>query len=149
MGEAWTVIGIGNRLRGDDAVGSVVAERVRGLPGVSRVVGEGDPFDVADLLGGGARVVLVDATRGGGEPGQVTVWEPRPAGGARPRVGGSTHGFGADAAIELARALGPIPERVVVVGVEGARFEGVGLSAPVRDAVDRAVAAVAGVVTDA
>ena len=58
-------------------------------------------------------------------------------------------GFGAEAAIELAAALAPLPERVVVVGIEGACFEGDGLSAPVAAAIDGAVAAVAGVIRNA
>lgn len=149
MGEHWTVIGIGNPMRGDDGVGAAVAERVRGMPGVGMVIGDGDPFRVADLLSGPHNVLLIDATRGGGEPGAVTVWEPSVQPMGRGRVGTSSHGFGADAAIELASALAPLPDRVVVVGIEGAEFEGEGLSAPVAAALDRAVAAVAGVVGDA
>ena len=149
MVEPWTVIGIGNPLRGDDGVGAVVAERVRGLPGVCRVIGDGDPFDVADLLRGPCNVVLIDATHGGGEPGAITVWEPTTSETARGRIGASSHGFGADSAIELAAALAPLPERVVVVGVEGCCFEGAELSPAVTAALDRAVAAVAGVIGDA
>lgn len=149
MAEPWTVIGIGNSLRGDDGVGTAVAERVRGMPGIERVIGDGDPFEVADLLSGPHNVLLIDATRGGGEPGAITVWEPAVSSSARPRVGASSHGFGAEAAIELAAALGQLPQRVVVVGVEGACFEGGGLSAPVAAAIERAAAAVAEVVADA
>jgi hydrogenase maturation protease len=149
VGDHWTVIGIGNPLRGDDGVGAAVAERVRGMPGIDKVIGDGDPFQVADLLSGPHNVLLIDATRGGGEPGAITVWEPsiQPLG--RGRVGASSHGFGADSAIELASALAPLPDRVVVVGIDGAAFEGEGLSAPVVAALDKAVAAVAGVVGDA
>ncbi|HAX81856.1 MAG TPA: hydrogenase maturation protease [Actinobacteria bacterium] len=149
MAEAWTVIGVGNPMRGDDGVGAVVAKRVRGMPGVEHVIDDGDPFEVADLVQGGRRVLLLDATRGGGVPGVVTVWEPRPGGASRPQVGASSHGFGADAAIELAAALGTLPDRVVVVGIEGERFEGTGLSEAVAAAVDEAVAAVEAVVSDA
>lgn len=145
MADAWTVIAIGNPMRGDDGVGAVVAKRVRGMPGVEHVIDDGDPFEVADLVQGGRRVLLLDATRGGGMPGAVTVWEPRP-GSSRPQVGASSHGFGADAAIELAAALGTLPDRVVVVGIEGERFEGSELSPIVAAAVDGAVAAVEAVV---
>lgn len=146
MAEPWTVIGIGNPMRGDDGVGAVVAARVRGMPGIDHVIGDGDPFEVAELLSGPHNVLLIDATRGNGDPGAVTVWEPRVAVAPRSRVGASTHGFGAESAIELAAALGNLPERVVVVGVEGAWFEGEELSDPVTAALERAVAAVAEVV---
>jgi hydrogenase maturation protease len=149
VAEAWTVIAVGNSLRGDDGVGTAVAKRVRGMPGVAHVIDDGDPFEVADLLRGARHVLLLDATRGGGAPGEVSVWEPVPGGAKRARIGASSHGFGADAAIELAAALGSLPDRVVVVGVEGERFEGAELSPPVAAAVERAVAAVEAVVTHA
>jgi hydrogenase maturation protease len=149
VAEPWTVIGIGNPMRGDDGVGTVVAERVRGMPGIDHVIGDGDPFEVADLLSGPHNILLIDATRGGGTPGAITVWEPAVSATPRTRVGASSHGFGAEAAIELAAALAPLPERVVVVGIEGACFEGDGLSAPVAAAIDGAVAAVAGVIRNA
>lgn len=136
-------------MRGDDGVGAVVAARVRGMPGIGHVIGDGDPFEVAELLSGPHNVLLVDATRGGGDPGAVTVWEPKVSVESRSRVGASTHGFGAESAIELAAALGDLPDRVVVVGVEGAHFEGEALSPPVAAAVDRAVAAVVEVVRHA
>jgi hydrogenase maturation protease len=149
VADAWTVIGIGNPMRGDDGVGEVVARRVRGMPGVEHVIDDGDPFEVATLIQGPRHVLLVDATHGGGTPGVVTVWEPEPGGAARPRIGASSHGFGADAAIDLAAALGAVPDRVVVVGIEGEHFEGTELSAAVAAAVDDAVAAVEAVVSHA
>ena len=49
----------------------------------------------------------------------------------------STHAFGAAEAIELARVLGRLPRRLIVVGIEGARFDaGVGLSPEVAAAVE-------------
>jgi len=45
--------------------------------------------------------------------------------------------------------LGALPDRVVVVGIEGERFEGTELSAAVAAAVDDAVAAVEAVVSHA
>ena len=70
MAEPWTVIGIGNPMRGDDGVGAVGAARVRGMPGIDHVIGDGDPFEVAELLSGPHNVLLIDATRGGGDPGR-------------------------------------------------------------------------------
>lgn len=149
MAEAWTVVGLGNPMRGDDAVGPMVATRARDLPGVDRVVEHADPLDLVDLLHEARSLVLVDATLGGGDPGAVTVWEPKANGLPRPRVGASSHGFGAETAVELAVALGARPGRLVFVGVEAERFDCDGLSPAVAGAVERAVAAVAGVVGDA
>jgi hydrogenase maturation protease len=47
----------------------------------------------------------------------------------------STHALGVGEAIELARALGQLPRRVIVYGIEGEGFEaGAGLSAAVEEA---------------
>ncbi len=52
----------------------------------------------------------------------------------------STHAFGVGDAVELARALGRLPARVVVYGVEGADFTaGAPLSAAVESAVEHVV----------
>jgi hydrogenase maturation protease len=54
---------------------------------------------------------------------------------------GSTHAFGVGEAIELARALGRLPRRVLVYGVEGREFAaGEGLSPAVAAAVEPLVA---------
>ncbi len=145
----WIVVGLGNPMRGDDAVGAAVAARTRDLPGVERVVEHADPLDLVDLLHEARPLVLVDATLGGGDPGAVTVWEPNTRGLPRPRVGASSHGFGAETAVELAMALGARPGRLVFVGVEAERFDGDGMSPAVAGAVEVAVAAVAGVVGNA
>ncbi|HSE10948.1 MAG TPA: hydrogenase maturation protease, partial [Nocardioidaceae bacterium] len=118
------VIGIGNRSRGDDAVGPEVASRVASLNlrGVT-VVEHGGPLALVDQLGEHDDVVVVDATASHGEPGSVRVV----------RVGEtplkfdpaftSSHGIGVAEAVELARSLGRLPRRLTLVGVEAADFE--------------------------
>ena len=83
-------------------------------------------------------VVLVDAVRSGAAPGTVHRVDasdrPLPA---TLRGSSSTHAVGVGEAIELARALGRLPQRVVVFGLEGERFEaGTRLSASVEAAVE-------------
>lgn len=148
MGEHWTIVGVGNLHRGDDAAGPTVAARFAGTPGVRVVINHGDPFAMVDVLAGSHAVVIVDATRGAGAPGTLTVIEA--AGNRLPvRVGASSHGFGAAAVLELADALGTIPDRVVFVGIEGEDFDGAALSPRVAAALDDALAAVAGVIDGA
>ena len=144
------VVGIGNRSRGDDGLGPLVAERVAalGLPGV-RVLTEAEPLDLVEVLAAHDDVVVVDALAPRGHPGRVVVWSidgPWPAGtGGRP-VG--SHGIGVLEAVELARALGGLAARLTVVGVEAGTLEtGATLSVPVAEHLDeatRAVAAAAG-----
>ena len=55
----------------------------------------------------------------------------------------STHHFGLAEAVELARAVGALPQRLVVFGIEAGQIElGDALTAEVEDAVGRAADAV-------
>ena len=139
------VVCIGNAYRRDDGVGLVVAERLKTQvpPDVVVLTSEQEPSRLIDLWEGATSAVVVDAASSGGEPGVVhrfdAAAEPVPAGVYR----SSTHAFGVGDAVELARVLGRLPSRVVVLGIEGAEFAaGEGLSAPVEQAVDQAVALV-------
>jgi len=144
------VVGIGNGSRGDDAVGPVVAERVArlGLAGVEVVTHE-EPLALVEHLAGHEDVVVVDAVRSGVvRPGAVHVIHagaaplPRdPVALGSNRLG--SHGLGVIEAVELARALGRLPRRLTLVGVEASELGvGAAMSAPVREGLDDAVRAV-------
>ncbi len=123
------VIGVGNRWRGDDAVGLVVAERAGGIEH------EGDCARLLDAWGPDDDVAVVDAADSGAAPGTLhrldAVAEPLPAS----LLSSSTHAFGVADAIELARALGRLPRTLCVYAIEGHSFEiGTGLTQAVEDA---------------
>lgn len=139
------VVGIGNPSRGDDAIGPLVAARVAQLclPDVD-VVTYDEPLALVEHLALHEEVVVVDAARvRHGHPGRVHVV----------RVGSAivrsdvpvlgSHGLGVAEAIELARSLGRLPQRLTLVGVE-ARVVDVGapMSKQVRDSLEDAVHAV-------
>ena len=139
------MIGVGNPYRGDDAAGLAAAERLQSrVPdGVSVLPCEQEPSRIIDAWKGAQAAVIVDAVQSGADPGTLhrvdASREPVPAQVFR----SSTHAFGVGEAIELARALGRLPERIVVYGVEGATFAaGVGLTPPVETAVEGVVEAV-------
>ena len=136
------VIGIGNELRGDDAVGLHV---VRALAGVDAtlVECEGEPVGLIAAWDGYERAILVDATESGAEPGTVR----RLPAGEKPLPPelrrSSTHLLGVAEAVELARALGKLPAETVVYGIEGAGFDlGASLSPQAAAAVEIVVAAI-------
>ena len=131
------VIGVGNTMRGDDAVGLEVARLLEGSlpPGVTVHTCEGEPVALLELWSGCDRVILVDAMVSGGEPGTVRSFDaaasPLPA----ELSGPSTHLLGVGEAIELARTLGRLPARVEVHAIEAGRLDaGEPLSATVAAA---------------
>lgn len=137
-------IGIGSELGGDDAAGFAVVRALAGrLPaGAAAEELRRDPTALLERWRGAAAVVLVDAVRGCGPPGSLHRFdagaEPLPA-----LAGSGTHSLGFAAAIELARRLGELPERVVALGIEGADFTvGNPLSPAVTAAIEPAARAV-------
>jgi hydrogenase maturation protease len=136
------VIGIGNAFRGDDAAGREVAKRVQErVPGeLDVVVCELEPTRLIDAWEGAELAVLVDAVSSGAEPGTVHRLDATSEPLLSREFRSSTHALGIGETIELARAIGRLPSRVVVFGVEGEAFgSGTGLSAPAEEGVERAV----------
>lgn len=146
------VIGIGNRHRGDDAVGLAILDALREHGSLSSSGGSvalhGSDADVSSLIElweDAALAIVIDAIRSGAPPGtlhQHDVTErPLPTD-ARST---STHALGLADAVELARNLDSLPGRLIVVGVEVSRLDfGDDLSEPVAAALPAAVEAVLG-----
>lgn len=131
------VIGVGNPDRGDDGVGRVVAQSLRGRvgAGVEVLERDGEVTALLDCLERTDCAYLVDAAASGAEPGTIHRLEAHRAPLPQGLLSLSTHGFGPAEAVELARAMGSLPATCVVYAVEGAGFEaGQPLSAPVARA---------------
>jgi hydrogenase maturation protease len=142
------VAGIGNLFLGDDGFGCEVVRclAARPLPAGVKVVDFGiRGFDLAFALGEGYEsAILVDAVRRGGAPGTLYVLDP---GSFRVSVNPTAHTVGPDSAMQLARTMGGLPERIRVVGCEPAWIPEdddlhLGLSQPVAAAVEEAAALV-------
>jgi hydrogenase maturation protease len=140
-GRRVLVVGIGNPDRGDDGVGAEVARLVdaRRLAGV-HVVHYREPVQLLDERLDADIVVVVDAITSGAAAGTIIVRDvnddPLPDWGG---IGG-THTMGLGAIVALAGALGRLPPRLILIGVEAAEFEsGAALSTPVRASTARAV----------
>ena len=140
--ESILIAGVGNVFHGDDAFGVEVVRRLsqRDLPAGVRAVDFGiRGFDLAYAIAGGpAAVILVDATRRGGEPGTLYALEIDPVPGPREI---DTHAIDPSNVLRLAAALGASPRRVYLVGCEPSdvSFETAGLSPRVDDAIDGAI----------
>ena len=131
------VIGLGNEYRRDDAVGLVVARRLREAAPASVLVLEetGEGASLLESWQDADTVILIDAVQSGAAPGTVHRLDASAKPIAREFFRFSTHAFGLAEAVELARALGRLPPRLIVYGIEGKSFEaGVGLSPEVEAA---------------
>lgn len=134
--------GVGNVFLGDDGFGVELAGRLarESLPAGVRVEDYGiRGLHLAyDLLEPLELLVVLDATARGGEPGTLYVLEPDPE--ALEPCLADAHGMDLGAVFAQVRALGGALPRTRVVGCEPATVaEGMGLSEPVRRAVDAAV----------
>jgi hydrogenase maturation protease len=144
------VAGIGNIFLGDDGFGVEVAGRMSGhpLPDGARV----EDFGIRgvhlayELLDGYDAVVLVDAVPMGEEPGTIALIEPELSELERGDDVAPTmeaHSMSPAVVLDMLAGLGGRVGRVLIVGCQPASLEeGIGLSAPVAAAVDRAVEAV-------
>ena len=129
------IICCGNRDRGDDAAGLMVAELLRDM-GIDAEVCGGDPLDMMDRWRSADDVIVVDAMLTGAPAGTVRSFE----GPLRANLSGagcSSHGLGVGEAICLAEVLGRLPRRLRVYGIEGERFEaGASISQDVQKAAE-------------
>ncbi|MBT8451095.1 MAG: hydrogenase maturation protease [Deltaproteobacteria bacterium] len=134
--EPTRIVGVGQRLAGDDGVGREVVERLR-AQGIS-ATGVDDGAGLLNVLVSGAsRVLVIDAVVGGGVPGTVRVLksaelenDPRPV---------SSHGIGVHEAIELGARFNPALEVTLIgISIQAPSSLREGLSPKVAAAVDDA-----------
>lgn len=136
------LIGVGNELRGDDAVGLLIARRIQALnlPGVAVLEWNREASGLMELWQNVSMVLLVDAVCSGNPPGTLHRWDavgaPLPA----DCFAASSHSLGVAQTVELARVLDRLPPRLIVYGVEAKQFAiQAGLSPELEDGFDAIV----------
>lgn len=134
--EPTRVVGVGQRLAGDDGVGREVVERLRAQGIAATGVDDGAGL-LNILVSGASRVLVIDAVVGGGMPGTVRVLDradlengPRPV---------SSHGIGVPEAIELGERFNPALQVILIgISIDPPNSLREGLSPKVAAAVDEA-----------
>lgn len=139
------VIGLGQRVAGDDGVGLCVLDALaRDPPPGVELRRVSDSAQLVELVQGARRVVVVDAAVAAGPTGTVrTIEASALADSAVAPV--STHGVSVGQALDLARVLagGELPPVVIVaIAIDPPNGYSTELSEPVRAAVPVAVARV-------
>lgn len=116
------IIGIGNRYRGDDALGCLMADDLKGLANCDVIEHDGEPASLIDVWQGRARVIMIDAVSSGAPAGTIHRIDLQTQALPDKFRSYSTHAFGIAEAVELARVLGKLPPSIVFYGVEGESF---------------------------
>lgn len=150
------VAGIGNIFLGDDGFGVEVASRLAGRP-LPEGVRAAD-FGIRgvqlayELLDGYDGLVLIDAMPLGQPPGTLAVVQPGELTLPHPHDEVSTvfdaHTMSPGVVLGILEMLDAQVQRIVIVGCQPEAFEGIGLSAPVEEAVEVAVDLLEDVLTD-
>jgi hydrogenase maturation protease len=142
------VAGVGNAWLQDDAFGGECARRLeaRGVPPGVTVMDFGTGgLDLAyELMRGYDALVVLDASRQGGEPGTLYVLEPDMEELSGPIEDGDTinpHSMDPQTVLRFVGAIGGFSGKVVVIGCEPGEVDdvGLGLTPPVEEAVERAL----------
>lgn len=123
--DAPVVIGLGDELHCDDAVGIAVVRRLEAL-GLGDVCGlvehDGEPRSLVEAWVDRPRAVLVDVARTGGPPGTVRRWRGSQLGGLPPGAAG--HAEVVSEALDLGLATDRLPRALQLVTIEGGDFRG-------------------------
>jgi hydrogenase maturation protease len=142
------VISLGNRFRGDDAIGPFIAERLKedsvdrhdGQAPRSIIEGKDDAMALVNAWEDAALAVVIDAAVSGALPGTVRRMETGEQVLPKDLARCSSHGLGLAEAVELGKALGRLPGRLVIFSIEAATLEqGVAMSPQVMAAADEVV----------
>ncbi|MCF6239417.1 MAG: hydrogenase maturation protease [Candidatus Marinimicrobia bacterium] len=139
---ALTVIGVGNRLRGDDAVGPLLIDALATLPDLDlELVDAGsDVLGILEYFEGRKHVLVVDACCMGKESGTLVSFDPAQAELILDKDPMSLHGLGLAEALGMADSLQMLPGNLKIIGIEpdSIQFNST-LSPPVQRALKLAI----------
>ena len=144
------VIGIGNIMAGDDALGPLIVKALKAKPrdDVELIEAGLSGLGILDLMKGAHTVILIDAVQSEKPPGTIhrliipddlgllmqSTWNPGTT---------STHGFGLGETLTLSHALGTLPSTTLVYGIElDQTAMGTKVSLHVKQAIGSVVAAI-------
>jgi len=114
------VLGVGNILLRDDGVGVHVVKAMQQMAipaNVELMDGGTAGADLVEYLNSRNKVIVIDAVRGGGEPGAVYRFTPADIR-VRKDIHTSAHQIDLLEALAMAEFLGDAPKNVVIYGIE-------------------------------
>ena len=142
------IIGLGQSLRGDDAAGLAAVrlwqERYQEdneRPNLQVELAELPGIGLLSLLEGAGMAILVDAVRSGADAGTIHILSKEHLE-AFQKESGSAHGWGVAETLALGEKVMPstMPEKIIVIGIEGVDFS---MGKPISPQVELALPEVA------
>ncbi|MFA5309915.1 MAG: HyaD/HybD family hydrogenase maturation endopeptidase [Dehalococcoidales bacterium] len=135
------VIGVGNLLMQDEGIGihAVQALQETDLPPDVQLVDGGTSPDLITYTRSGDKMIIVDAARAGGQPGDVYRFKPEDISAGKGTLT-SAHEMGVAENLKLMEMTGNQPKEVVIIGIEpGVIGWGMELSPRLQEALPRLV----------
>ena len=144
------IIGIGNSMAGDDAIGPLIIKAMKAKPldDVELIEAGMSGLGILDFMKGADAVIVIDAVQSGNSSGTMhrlvipddlgvlmqSAWNSGTT---------STHGFGLGETLTLSHTLGTLPPITLVYGIElGHTNIGANVSTPVREAMNCVISAI-------
>jgi hydrogenase maturation protease len=119
------ILGVGNLLLSDEGVGVHVANELMRMelpPEISVVEGGTDGFRLLNVITEADRLIVIDAVKGGAEPGSIYRFDIDEVRSCPPGFKTSVHQIGILEVIDLSGLIGKTPY-TTVIGVEPKSFE--------------------------
>jgi hydrogenase maturation protease len=135
------VIGVGNLIMQDEGIGvhAVQALEEMSLPPNVQLIDGGTSPDLISFIRAGDKMIIIDAARTGGKPGDIYRFRPEEIS-AGSNALASAHEIGVAENLKLMEMTGNKPRDVVIIGIEPAVIDwGMELSPPLKEALPRLV----------
>ena len=119
------VLGAGNVLLSDEGVGVRVVEAMKEMmlpDNVELLDGGTGAFDLLDVIAGRDKVIIIDAVKGGGEPGAIYRFRPDDIRIQKQHLM-SAHQISLPDTLAMAKFAGCSPRDVIIYGVEPKRLD--------------------------
>jgi hydrogenase maturation protease len=140
--EKITVLGIGNILLSDEGVGVHVANKLSAISlpeHVSVVEGGTDGFRLLNIITETEHLIVIDAVKGGGEPGSIYRFDIDDVRACPSGFKTSVHQIGILEVIDLSGLIGKTP-RTTIIGIEPKSLEmGMELSPEISEKIPRII----------
>ena len=134
------VLGVGNILLSDEGVGVRVVEAIKEMKlpdDVELLDGGTGAFDLLNVMADREKVIIIDAVKGGGEPGTIYRLSPEDIRMKKQHLT-SVHQMSLPDTLAIAKISGCAPRDVVIYGIEPKRLDwGLELSPEVAAVVPR------------